>query len=445
MKWWDNLLTRLSSKPKMYHLRNDDTFTRMHLRKEKNGEGILVVNATRIFELNKTATDFVSKIIEGKTDEQIIKEMKKRYRVKDQQLISDLQSLRQSIEDIIHKPDIDPVQRLSQDLSSIKKAHFSAPLRMDLAITYRCNNKCVKCYVEERQGIKELSTEQWKKVLDKVWELGVPHITFTGGEPTLRKDLVKLVEYAEDLGIVTGIISNGRNFKDKKLVNDLVNAGIDHFQITLESHDPNIHDKLTRVKGSWAETVEGIKNIIPTPVYIMTNTTLSPHNINDIDKTIEFLASLGIDHFAANAIIKSGGGKSSEFDLTAEQLDKTITTIQNKAEELKMGFLWYSPTRYCEFNPLDRGLGMKQCTAARIAMAIEPDGQVIPCQSYFEPLGNILTTKWNKIWNHKTARYIRDRKYLPEECKRCPLEEICGGGCPLIYQQNETFCRDASS
>ncbi|MHA1304031.1 MAG: PqqD family peptide modification chaperone [Candidatus Heimdallarchaeaceae archaeon] len=435
----------MNKEKKMFHLRNMDSFARMHLRKEKKGEGILVVNATRIFHLNKTACDFVSRIIEGKDDEEIIKEMRKKYRAPVEQLRSDLATLKQSINDIMNEPDIDPVQRLSQDIRSIKKTQFSAPLRMDLALTYNCNNKCTKCYVEESREIKELTTKQWKEVLDKLWDIGIPHVTFTGGEPTLRKDLVELVEYAEDLGIVTGLITNGRKLKDKKLVDDLVTAGIDHFQITLESHDEEIHDKMCGAKGAWKDTVEGIKNVIPTPVYVMTNTTLVPQNIADIDQTIEFLASLGIEHFAANGIIKSGGGKNEGMELTLQELEQTLDKIVNKASELKLQFLWYTPTRYCDFNPIQKGLGMKQCSAARIAMAIEPDGQVLPCQSYFQPLGNILTTKWKKIWNGKTAKYLRDRKYLPSECLNCPEEEICGGGCPLNYQAPTNICRDAFS
>ncbi len=430
---------------KIYHFRDTENFGRMHLRKEKKGEGILVINATRIFYLNKTATQFVSRMIEGKDDAEIIRELKRKYRVKEEHLINDFNELKESIKELMNEPDIDPVQDLSQDISPLLEAPFSAPLRMDLALTYRCNNKCTKCYVETNREIKELSTEEWKSVLDKLWEIGVPHVTFTGGEPTLRDDLTELVEHAEDLGIVTGIITNGRKLKDKKLVESLVTAGIDHFQVTIENYDEKIHDKLSGVKGAWKETVEGIKNVIPTPVYIMTNTTLTPHNIEGVEKTISFLASLGIEKFASNAIIKSGGGKNPDFSLSVKQLDETLNRVMNKAEELKMGFLWYSPTRYCDFNPIEKNLGMKQCSAAHIAMAIEPDGMVIPCQSYFEPLGNILTTRWKKIWNHKLAKNLRNMKYLPQECTECPERELCGGGCPLNYVSPGSICKEAFS
>ena len=443
----DDLLNKIGINrgSKMFHQRQEDTPTRMHLRRERNGKGLLLVNATMIFHLNKTATDFASRIIDGKSDEEIIREMKRKYRVTEDQLETDLKKLKESINRLIEEPDIDPVQHLSQDVSPLQEAPFSAPLRMDLAITYRCNNKCTKCYVENYRDVKELSTEEWKEVLDNLWELGIPHVTFTGGEPTVRGDLPELVEYAEDLGIITGIISNGRRFKDKKLVDRLVSAGIDHFQITLESHNASIHDELCGVKGSWKETVEGIKNIVPTPVFLMTNTTITPYNVKDIEKTVEFLHSLGVEKFAANSIIKAGGGKSEDMALTVEELDEALTKVINKANELGMQFVWYSPTRYCDFNPIEKGLGMKQCTAAHIAMAIEPDGEVIPCQSYFETLGNILTTRWRKIWNHKTAKKLRNMKYLPEECKNCPERELCGGGCPLNYNPPMNVCKSSYS
>jgi radical SAM protein with 4Fe4S-binding SPASM domain len=426
-------------------MRDFDTFARMHLRKEKKGKGILLVNATKIFHLNKTATDFVSRIIDGKNEKEIIQEMRRRYRVSEEQLKLDLSLLKTQIMDLMTEPDIDPVQDLDQDISPLQEAPFSAPLRMDLALTYRCNNKCTKCYVESTREIQELNTDEWKAALQNLWDIGVPHVTFTGGEPTLRDDLPILVDFAEELGIITGLITNGRKLSDKNLVDELIKAGIDHFQITIESHDAKIHDKLSGHKGAWEETIQAIKNIIPTPVYIMTNTTLTPFNIKDVEKTVEFLHSLGITQFAANSIIKSGGGKQEELALSIEELDDALSKIIAKAHELNMKFLWYSPTRYCDFNPIERGLGMKQCSAAHIAMAIEPDGMVIPCQSYFEPLGNILTAKWRKIWNHKTSKFLRKMKYLPEECLDCPERELCGGGCPLNYSVPTNICKEAFS
>ena len=79
---------------------------------------------------------------------------------------------------------------------------------------------------------------------------------------------------------------------------------------------------------------------------------------------------------------------------------------------------------------------MKGCTAALYNMCIEPDGSVLPCQSYYQSLGNILTDKWLSIWEHDLAASIRERRYVPENCRICDLLSTCGGGCPLYLQQN---------
>ncbi|MDI6904953.1 MAG: SPASM domain-containing protein [Candidatus Bathyarchaeia archaeon] len=88
------------------------------------------------------------------------------------------------------------------------------------------------------------------------------------------------------------------------------------------------------------------------------------------------------------------------------------------------------------------GLGVKSCSAARINMCIGPNGDVYPCQSYFESLGNILKDDWQKIWNHPLAVQIRKRGYAEPKCKDCLQLQICGGGCPLELQNKNYICAE---
>ncbi len=98
--------------------------------------------------------------------------------------------------------------------------------------------------------------------------------------------------------------------------------------------------------------------------------------------------------------------------------------------------IWYTPTLYCHFNPIESGLGVKGCTAALYNMCVEPDGSVLPCQSYYQSLGNFLVDDWGSIWNHELAISIRERHFVGEGCRFCDLLEPCGGGCPLYLQSN---------
>ncbi len=108
-----------------------------------------------------------------------------------------------------------------------------------------------------------------------------------------------------------------------------------------------------------------------------------------------------------------------------------MTLARRKTEQAGQRLIWYTPTQYCHFDPTQMELGVKGCTAALYNLCIEPDGAVIPCQSYYEPLGNILHDPWTSIWEHDLARSLRERRYVPDACRECAMLAECGGGCPL--------------
>jgi radical SAM protein with 4Fe4S-binding SPASM domain len=309
-------------------------------------------------------------------------------------------------------------------------------------LTFRCQNDCIHCYAGGPHETPELTTAQWKQVIDRLSEIGIFILTFTGGEPTLREDLTELLLYAQNKGMVTGLITNGRKLKDPAYVEALEKAGLDFVQVTLESHKPKIHDRITNAKGSWKETVQGIKNAAKSQIYVTTNTTLSKHNAAEFLETIDFLKSLNVAAFGCNSLIYSGKANavSQEFALPLETLKELMPRIRDKAHQLGLKFLWYTPTQYCQFDPVQLGLGVKSCTAAMINMCVGPNGDVYPCQSYFESLGNILTDSWKKIWNHPLAMKLRNREYAEPKCKDCPQLQVCGGGCPLELQSGEYVC-----
>jgi radical SAM protein with 4Fe4S-binding SPASM domain len=202
---------------------------------------------------------------------------------------------------------------------------------------------------------------------------------------------------------------------------------------------------LFRSLGSWKETVTGIRNAVNSQIYVTTNTTLSKHNAAGFLDTVDFIKGLGVDAFGCNSLIYSGKASSisQDFALTIDDLDALLPKICNKAQELGLKFLWYTPTQYCQFDPVQHGLGVKSCTAALINMCVGPNGDVYPCQSYFESLGNILTDSWSRIWNNPIATKIRSRAYVEAKCKDCPQLQVCGGGCPLELKNGKLLCNES--
>jgi radical SAM protein with 4Fe4S-binding SPASM domain len=313
----------------------------------------------------------------------------------------------------------------------IKSTKWVAPARMDLALTYRCQLNCGKCYTGGSQEMEELSTEDWIKIYEILWRVGVPQVVFTGGEPTLRDDLVQLVKEADEF--VTGLVTNG--IKLAELAKPLQDASLDYIQVTIESNDAAIHNKMVGNGNAFEKTVAGIKKALSLNMEVVTNTTLSTTNASTFLDLIKWGKEIGLKHMACNTVICSGRGVKykTEEGLSNEALKVLLAKAIEAASALGIELQWYSPTCYLELNPVELGFGMKGCSAAAHNMTVQPDGTVIPCQSWPETVGNILTDEWKNIWNHPICKKLRKHEYLAHKCKNCEFLPACGGGCPLEH------------
>lgn len=427
---------------KVYHFEGEGELKgkRFHLRVDGEDKGVLIIDASRMLILNGTGVLFAYNILKGENDSRIIRNVRKHYRVSRKRALEDLGKFKEEINGLIRGKEL--ISGEMQDLSELYRDQ-TAPYRMDLALTYRCNNDCGHCY-NERGESKELTTDQWKGVLDKLWDRGIPHVVFTGGEPTLREDLPDLIGHAERSGQITGLNTNGRRLGDVNYLNGLLDSGLDHIQITLGSHIDSTHDEITGKKGSYKQTLAGIKNVLNSDIYLVTNTTIMESNRKEVTDTIEFLRELGVEHIAVNSLIRSGKGKDAK-GVEVRDLEKILRKGKTSGALNGFEFRWYTPTPYCMLNPTELGLGVKQCTACKLNMAIEPDGGVIPCQSFYKPLGNILSEDFEKIWNKKLCRDIREGRLVPDDCRSCDLFSVCGGGCPLSWKSGDYVCTDVLS
>jgi radical SAM protein with 4Fe4S-binding SPASM domain len=415
---------------------------RLHLR--KGDPDMLWVNGKDLLLLNRTAAEFMEAFIEvmshhverleaDKFKREIALRMQQRYpKVPAEVLIRDFDTIYGTLTAISQGNC--PVAEVNLETRETDPRHWTAPPRMDLALTYRCNDNCYFCYTGGPQKTPELSTAEWKTVIEKLWDSGIPQIVFTGGEPTLREDLVELIEHSKEF--VTGLVTNGR--KLASLAEALNRAELDYVQVSWESHLPEIHDRMVGVPGAWKETHEGIVRSLQNNLSVVTNTTLTKDNLAYFPDQIKAGSELGLKLMACNTLICSGRGTcgKKENGITTEELKSTLSRALEAAGKVGVRLEWYSPTCYKQFNPLDFGFGVKACSAAQYNLTIQPDGSVIPCQSWFkEKVGHILKDPWPNIWNHPVAVGFREKSYLKnrEECQECEYLNTCYGGCPLEY------------
>ncbi len=170
--------------------------------------------------------------------------------------------------------------------------------RIDLKVGFQCNNACRFCVQgDKRKKYPNKSSEEIKEILKKE-SLDHQGVVFTGGEPTIRKDLVDWVRYAKKVGYKTiQIQSNGRLFAYKKFCKKLINAGANEFSPAIHGSKAEIHDWLTRVPGSFEQTVKGIKNLKSLNQYVLTNSVITKKNYKDLPRLAQLLVGLKVNQF----------------------------------------------------------------------------------------------------------------------------------------------------
>jgi radical SAM protein with 4Fe4S-binding SPASM domain len=421
---------------------------RFHLRPTEDGALLWLNGRQPPYHLDQTAADFVVFIIEamwtfqqgdGDESEQVVSyvvdQMLAKYgrrrplrrRVTRTRVTADLHRIFGTLSELARG--MCPAE-LGLDPRELRPETWTAPARMDLAVTYRCNLNCAKCYAGGSRADQELPTDKWIEVYRTLWQIGVPQVVFTGGEPTLREDIVELVGRAEEF--VSGLVTNGT--KLAALAAPLHAASLDYTQVTIESHQPQVHDAMTGAAGSHAQTVAGIEAARTVGLQVVTNTTLTKQNAAHFADTIAWLhEALGVEHMACNTLICSGRGAQhrEENGLSDAELVEVLRAACERARGLGVELQWYSPGCYHTLDPIALGFGPKGCSAAAHNMLVQPDGSVLPCQSWPDAVGNILTDPWEQIWSHETCRKLRDHRFAPEACAGCGWSAVCGGGCPL--------------
>jgi len=426
--------------PGLYHYRSAHPGRQhLHLRIHPDRTALLFVNAVEVIHLSPTDGELAWLILERLPRAQALALLQAVYpHTPPDELAAGLERVYRLIELAEEQGGDLHCCRLQIPQPPALAVRAQAPFKADLALHYACNNRCSHCYNEPgRRGMPSLDAESWREVLDRLWRIGVPYVIFTGGDPTVHPRLVALIEHAAALGMVTGVNTNGRRLAEPGFAEALTQAGLDHVQITLASPRPEVHDRIVGCAGAFAQTLRGLHRALECGLHTLTNTTLTRENSAEAVQLVEFLHAQGVRTFAMNAMIHSGCGTGHPATLGASEAAPVLDAVRERARALDMRFLWYSPTRYCLFSPVQAGLGLRTCNAAEYSICIEPNGDVLPCQSWYQPTGNILRDRWGDIWDSDLFRRIRHRREhppqagLPAECWDCPQLRPCGGGCLL--------------
>jgi MoaA/NifB/PqqE/SkfB family radical SAM enzyme len=210
-------------------------------------------------------------------------------------------------------------------------------------------------------------------VMDKAWAFGIPHITFTGGEPTLREDLPALIAHAEANGQVTGLLTDGLKLSNEAYLNNLLQTGLDHLLFILAADNP----------ASW----QALETCLKADIFVTVHLTITDSDQVKIKSTLQRLADLGVKNIS----------------LTTDPAHRNAV-LQNRDSLAGLGIrlVWDLPVPYSENNPVSYELIQEETNpsgAGKAWLYVEPDGDVLPSQGQADViLGNVLKNEWNEIY-----------------------------------------------
>jgi radical SAM protein with 4Fe4S-binding SPASM domain len=416
---------------------DDILFSPEYIKKRKNGISLLIdPKYPNWVSVNRTGAEVI-KLCDGKHSLSEIQDIiRKKYEISNKKKvngeISDFLSAAGLLE-FISDTEFERPEYAG-------RSKVIAPHKLEelwLYYTMACNLRCKHCLVDAGKSLrKELSTEEFKKVVDEGIKLGVKRFYITGGEPFIKEGIFDLIKYItktkkRELIVLTNatLLDNRKIAALKKLANPKL-----ILQVSLEGHNAGIHDKL-RGKGSFDKAVDGIKKLIDIGIIPIVSTAISKLNEKDIQKTSRFLSKLGIQEHNVLWMHTKGRGADhvNELYVSSDDIAKAMKKLKKSYKEQELIFDNVESLRVRVRTK--RGRKNDLCNNCYEKICVNSDGHVYPCASLNGDkafnAGSVRKSSLKDIWldskamNKGRENTVRNKK----ECNECYLEYFCGGGC----------------
>lgn len=311
-----------------------------------------------------------------------------------------------------------------------------------LHITEVCGHKCPMCYFVNENNKKAMHypLDDLLKVVNELANEGVKEISLLGGDPATHPNILEIVAFTSNKGLIISSLSNTHNYKNSDL--NAISKHVDNFETTFHHFKATEHDNFCNTKGAFRKVTENLKFVksLGKKVGIALNITPDTHSIiYNIVTTLLFEVKLEIDYIIIQRIIPFGrAASSSQFTLSRDQVVIAINQLKRIKEEFKINFVIEDPVPLCVL-PDNLKEFVIPCQWGISKVAIKGNGDVSRCGA--DPryrLGNIFEKKLLEIWNNSPMLdSFRNKQYLPGRCQVCGDKERCGGGCPLSCEMEK--------
>jgi radical SAM protein with 4Fe4S-binding SPASM domain len=302
---------------------------------------------------------------------------------------------------------------------SAKALKLNIPLSVQLDLTYRCNERCIHCYLDHHDH-GEMTTSEIKDLLDQMAEAGVFYLTISGGEILMRRDFFEILEYARKRTFCIKLKTNGILIRKKEA--DRIKAlGVESVQISIYSHIPEIHDAITKLPGSLEDSIVAIRLLRAHTIHVIMANVLMIQNAADYAGVKALAAELGAQFIMDPTITPMMDGDRSILNLNVDE-DALREVFRNEA-------LVGNVEEFCAppQGPDEDALDMLPCSAGHTACYVSPYGDVYPCVQFPLPSGNVRRMKFIDIWRDSPQlREVRSitLRDMPS-CSQCTHGATC--------------------
>lgn len=301
-------------------------------------------------------------------------------------------------------------------------------------LTGACNQECVFCYNSWRTGanVGELDSGQATRLLSQVLDqVDCAGVSLSGGEPTLRPDLVELISLIAGRGVKVLLITNG-TLLAPETIDRCLEAGVHTFQVSLLGHRPELHNRLAGHDG-FEQVIEAILNLGRRKARVHTFFAGLAYNMDSFRQTLELNAMLGVHNVALGRVTPGGAGLDHwrEQMPTPEQTEQALAAAHELSGKYPIAVSVSTPILPCLNNIVSyRRVRFAFCGAQRrgsTLFGIDPEGFLKACSHSPRRLGNLLEQPFAELAG---APYLKDfATSLPEFCRDCADVKICRGGC----------------
>lgn len=389
----------------------DGSITRFHLRVEPDGQGMLLANAAAAARLNPAGVLMAKELLDGAAPDDVLDDVLARFKGASRETVADdLRRVHDLLKTLASPEDNYPIINFNEIKVDIFDSQLMAPLEASIPLA---------------------APEQIVPLLDKLWDIGIPHVTFLLPEDVDPAWAVRAVERAEDLGLIAGVRGRATDLAQEGLLANLAQVGVDHVTVLYAAADAATHDALIGA-GDHILMADLYAAIAANELCPVAEIPLVEKTLDVLPQTLTRLWEAGVSNFSFFAIVAPEGMDDLLRDgaLPAQAMPQTASWVEEIAHQADVRFIWQPPVQRDPRLTLAEQVRQGPRCSGDAAVRLEANGEVIPPRGPYQAAGNLLRDDWPSIWGHPAFVRYRERVTAPTRCLDCPGLVICEADCP---------------